>query len=60
MYRIDIRGDFRGVNIRQLEDYLQELLADATGEEATRIINHLSEAQSADDVFHELNRLNRQ
>jgi flagellar motor switch protein FliG len=62
MYRIDIKGDFRGVNVnvKELEDYLQELLQDATGEEAARVIRHLSEAQSADDVFYELNRLNRQ
>lgn len=61
MYRIDITGDFESanVNVDQLEDYLQELVRDATGEEAARVIRHLSEAQSADDVFYELNRLNR-
>ena len=61
MYRIDIKGNFEGldVSVQELEDYLQELLRDATGEEAARVIKHLSRAQSAEDVFYELNRLNR-
>lgn len=59
-FHVNIEGDFRNVDLAQLQPYLKQIVQEATGEPISHVIQHNAVRQTPEQALRELQRLQRE